>query len=145
MRIPSKLLICAALAAASALPAVPALADPPPWAPAHGQRAKQYRYVYYPDYQVYYAPETRMWFWLGGGQWRAGVSLPTGIAVGGVPSVSLVLDTGVPYERHDYVIQQYGRGRGGDHDYDRRDRDRDDDHDGRGHGKDHGKGKHGRD
>lgn len=141
MRNLSKLLFCTALAAASALPVVPALADPPPWAPAHGQRAKQYRYVYYPDYQVYYAPETRMWFWLGGGQWRAGVSLPTGIAVGGVPSVSLVLDTGVPYERHDYVIQQYGRGRGGDRDG----WDRGDDHEGRGHGKDHGKGKHGRD
>lgn len=141
MRNCSKLLLCAALAAASALPAVPAFADPPPWAPAHGQRAKQYRYVYYPDYQVYYAPETRMWFWLGGGQWRAGVSLPTGIAVGGVPSVSLVLDTGVPYEQHDYVVQQYGRGRGGDHDG----WGRGDDHDGRGHGGDRGKGKHGRD
>lgn len=135
MRNRSKLLLCAILAAVSALPAVPAFADPPPWAPAHGQRAKQYHYVYYPEYQVYYAPETRMWFWLGGGQWRAGVSLPTGIAVGGVPSVSLVLDTGVPYERHDYVVQQYGRGHGSDHD-------------GWGRGNDHeerSRGKHGRD
>lgn len=29
-----------AMAAAMAIPAAPALADPPPWAPAHGRRAK---------------------------------------------------------------------------------------------------------
>lgn len=29
-----------AMAAAIAIPAAPALADPPPWAPAHGRRAK---------------------------------------------------------------------------------------------------------
>ena len=49
---------------------VPALADPPPWAPAHGRRAKEvheYRYVYYPAQQVYYAPEQQLWFWMGGG------------------------------------------------------------------------------
>jgi hypothetical protein len=35
------------LAAASlALPAVPAAADPPPWAPAHGKRAKDARQYY---------------------------------------------------------------------------------------------------
>lgn len=105
--------LVAGLAAACVLPA-PALADPPPWAPAHGYRAKEYRYVYYPQYQVYYAPETQLWFWLGGGQWRAGVSLPAGMYLGGAPGVSVVLDTGHPYERHDYVVRQYGRGEGGD-------------------------------
>lgn len=97
------------VAAVSALPAAPAFADPPPWAPANGHRAKQYRYVYYPEYQVYYAPETRLWFWFGGDQWRAGASLPAGM-VGVGPGVSLVLDTGYPYERHGYVVEQYGRG-----------------------------------
>ncbi|MGH8807798.1 MAG: hypothetical protein ACREX0_07970, partial [Noviherbaspirillum sp.] len=45
--------------------ALPALADPPPWAPAHGRRAKEareQRYVYYPAQQVYYAPEQKAWF-----------------------------------------------------------------------------------
>ena len=32
--------IAAAVLAALAVPAGPALADPPPWAPAHGKRAK---------------------------------------------------------------------------------------------------------
>ncbi len=47
-----------------------AQADPPPWAPAHGYRAKEYRYVYYPHHEVYYAPATQHWFWLDGGRWR---------------------------------------------------------------------------
>lgn len=109
------LLLAAALATACALPVAPALADPPPWAPAHGYRAKQYRYVYYPEYQVYYAPESRLWFWFGGDQWRTGVSLPAGMVVGAVPGVSLVLDTGRPYERHDYVVERHGRGDWGEH------------------------------
>ena len=33
-------------AAALAVPAVPAAADPPPWAPAHGKRAKDARNYY---------------------------------------------------------------------------------------------------
>lgn len=38
--------LLALTAAALALPAVPAAADPPPWAPAHGHRAKQHYRVY---------------------------------------------------------------------------------------------------
>ena len=36
-------LILAASLAALAIPAAPAMADPPPWAPAHGRRAKEER------------------------------------------------------------------------------------------------------
>ncbi|WP_129791670.1 glycine zipper 2TM domain-containing protein [Sphingosinicella sp. CPCC 101087] len=35
-----KTFACAAAALALCLPIAPALADPPPWAPAHGRRAK---------------------------------------------------------------------------------------------------------
>lgn len=108
MRNIHKLLLAVGIALTTALPSAPALADPPPWAPAHGYRAKQYRYVYYPAYQVYYAPRTQLWFWLDGGRWRTGVSLPVGLALGGVPGVSVVLDTGRPYERHAYVVERYG-------------------------------------
>lgn len=93
------------------LAASPAVADPPPWAPAHGYRAKQYRYVYYPSYEVYYAPETRLWFWLDGGRWRFGASLPGDLAmVGGVPGVSILLGSERPYYEHSVVIEHYGRG-----------------------------------
>lgn len=35
-----KKILAAIILAAVALPAAPAFADPPPWAPAHGKRAK---------------------------------------------------------------------------------------------------------
>lgn len=101
-------------AACLALPAV-ALADPPPWAPAHGYRAKQYRYVYYPSHEVYYAPATQLWFWMDGGNWRIGTSLPTGIVVAGVPGVSVVLGTERPYEANGYVVQRFGGRHHGHH------------------------------
>lgn len=108
----------ALLAAWLALPS-PAVADPPPWAPAYGYRAKQHRYVYYPAYEVYYAPETQLWFWLDGGRWRVGASLPTGVVVAGVPGVSVVLGAERPYREHAYVVERYGGRR------DRHDRHRD--------------------
>lgn len=88
--------------------AVPAQADPPPWAPAHGWRA-HHQYVYYPSAEVYYAPDTRMWFWLGGNGWQAGVSLPAAlqgyVQVGGV---NISLDVDRPYLRNTDVVRRYG-------------------------------------
>jgi len=103
-----KLAATSLLIACVALPSAAALADPPPWAPAHGYRAKRYRYVYYPRHEVYYAPESRLWFWLDGGRWRFGASLPTGIVVAGTPGVSVVLGTELPYEDHAYMVERYG-------------------------------------
>jgi len=117
-----KLAALSTLAAWLALPSA-ALADPPPWAPAHGYRAKQYPYVYYPRSEVYYAPQTQLWFWLDGGRWRVGASLPVGVVVAGVPGVSAALGGDRPYEHHPYVVEHYGgrhhrhdrhRGRRGD-------------------------------
>jgi len=45
--------IIAATLAAVAIPALPALADPPPWAPAHGRRAHERERMY--DERGYYA------------------------------------------------------------------------------------------
>jgi hypothetical protein len=93
----------------------PTQADPPPWAAAHGQRAKEvevreYRYVYYPTQQVYFAPETRSWFWLNGSAWQGGLNLPAqrhvNAASGGV---SVLLNTPRPYVEHVYVEEHYGR------------------------------------
>jgi hypothetical protein len=92
------------------LMAAPAWADPPPWAPAHGQRAKQYHYTYYPDYGIYYAPESRLWFWLDGDNWRFGASLPLDYrpyATGG--GVSIELGSERPYDEHGVVVERYGK------------------------------------
>lgn len=123
-------IVTAVVAASVGFVAAPVYADPPPWAPAHGWRAK-HRYVYYPSAEVYYAPDTRMWFWLGGNGWQAGVSLPVAlqgyVQVGGV---SIDLDVDRPYLRNDYVVRRYGghqqRWRG------------DEDDQGQGHGHHHG-------
>lgn len=49
-----KRIIAAAVLAAVALPAGSAYADPPPWAPAHGKRAKDR--ALYDNYGRYYEP-----------------------------------------------------------------------------------------
>lgn len=92
--------------------ATPALADPPPWAPAHGHRAKQaaeYRYVYYPAQQVYYAPQEQIWFWMNGGSWNFGVNLPAQFRISASSGVPVVLGTSKPYIEHGYVEEHYGR------------------------------------
>lgn len=110
---PRSLLLAAALAAGIGA-GLPAYAEPPPWAPAHGHRAKQqvrdYRYVYYPEQQVYYAPASNMWFWMSGSNWRFGVNLPAQYrgysSYGGVP---VVLHSSRPYVEHVYVERTYGQ------------------------------------
>lgn len=100
--------LAALVIAGTGLAITPAWADPPPWAPAHGWRAK-HQYVYYPSAEVYYAPTSRMWFWLGGNGWQAGVSLPLAlqgyVQAGGV---NISLDVDRPYLQNEYVVRRYG-------------------------------------
>ena len=62
-----------------------------------------------PRGEIYYAPESRLWFWLDGDDWRSGVRLPlefqTYIRTGGV---DIELDNDQPYVEHRYVIEHYG-------------------------------------
>jgi hypothetical protein len=70
---------------------------PPPWAPAHGRRAQQMQtYYFYPEAGVYFNPSTRMYFYMNGGSWQVGASLPTGVVLD-VTYVSMDLDTDRPY------------------------------------------------
>jgi hypothetical protein len=110
---------------------MPAQADPPPWAPAHGRRAKEmreemreYRYVYYPAQRVYYAPDQQVWFWMSGANWQFGVNLPMQYrtyATGGVP---VVLHSSRPYVEHVYVEEHYGRPWREKHKYKHKDEDK---------------------
>ena len=79
---------------------------PPPWAPAHGFRRNR-DYYYYPGADVYYRPADRTWFYLDGGNWSFGVSLPTSIRVDFDRSVSLTMESDRPYEFHDKVRNYY--------------------------------------
>lgn len=106
-----------ALATVALCVALPAHADPPPWAPAHGKRAKQekhyqereYRYLYYPAQQVYYSQEQQLWFWMNGGVWQFGVALPAQYHLRTSSGVMVTLDAARPYVMHAYVEEQYGR------------------------------------
>jgi hypothetical protein len=79
---------------------------PPPWAPAHGFR-RNHSYYYYPGYDVYYRTDDRVWFYLEGGDWRHGPSLPTTIRVDFARGVPLAMETDRPYQFHDKVRVYY--------------------------------------
>jgi len=82
-------------------------------------------YVYYGDHGIYFAPDTRTYYWQDGDRWISGTTLPPNYAPyvrsGGV---QIELDTERPYERNAYVIAHYGNRHDRKHD---RDHDRDDD------------------
>ena len=75
----------------------PAKGGPPPWAPAHGYRAK-HRYRYYPSVYVYFDLERRVYFHLEGGKWCVSARLPSGIHIEFAKYVSIELETDRPYE-----------------------------------------------
>ena len=84
---------------------------PPPWAPAHGYRAK-YRYHYHPSSSVYYDLGRRLYFYYDGGSWQVSVALPARIHIDINDYVTLEMNTGKPYEYHSVVVKRYPPGHG---------------------------------
>ena len=82
---------------------------PPPHAPAHGYRAK-HRYRYYPCCSVYYDRGRRVYFYIEGGHWEVGASLPSRLRVGLGDSVEFELDTDRPYIYHGEHVKKYPPG-----------------------------------
>ena len=72
----------------------------------------KHKYVYYGDHDIYFAPETKTYYWQTDGNWTSGTVLPneytTYVKTGGV---NIELDVDRPYERHDYVIAHYKKHR----------------------------------
>ena len=66
------------------------------------------QYIYYGDHDIYFAPDTRTYYWRSDGEWRSGMTLPpedrTYVRRGGV---TIELDTDRPYTQHEYVIAHY--------------------------------------
>jgi hypothetical protein len=81
-----------------------------------------HNYVYYGDHDIYFAPESKTYYWREGEAWRSGNELPTEsrgfITTGGV---TIDLDTERPYERNEWVVEHYKHNR--DHDRDDHDHD----------------------
>lgn len=82
---------------------------PPPWAPAHGYRAK-YKYRYYPSSGVYFEIGRGVYFYYRDGRWKASVSLPSNLHLNFKEYISLEMDTDKPYEWHHEVIKRYPPG-----------------------------------
>jgi hypothetical protein len=88
----------------------PAFADPPSHAPANGYRAK-HQYTYYPSHRIYYEPANQLWFWMNGGSWSFGATLPVGLEQYTSGGISVELDTDRPYTEQAYVEQTYVKGK----------------------------------
>lgn len=84
---------------------------PPPWAPAHGYRAK-YTYRYFPQQEVYQRTNDGVWFYYNDGKWAFGAELPIGIKVDVRSAVSLEMDSDAPYRFHAEVKAAYPRSNG---------------------------------
>jgi hypothetical protein len=70
----------------------------------------KHHYVYYGDHQIYFAPETKTYYWQqqGDSTWHSGTMLPAEsqayVKTGGV---TMDLDTETPYERDEWVRKHY--------------------------------------
>jgi hypothetical protein len=82
---------------------------PPPWAPAHGHRAKHH-YYYYPDSHVYYDTERKVYFYPSAGDWRVSAVLPPGIRIDVGGYTALEMDNDRPYIYHEEVVKKYPPG-----------------------------------
>jgi hypothetical protein len=82
---------------------------PPPWAPAHGYRAKHH-YYYYPASSVYFDVGRGLYFFYQGDGWRVGASLPAGFQINVNDYVELDMDTDRPYVYHTDVMKRYPPG-----------------------------------
>lgn len=81
---------------------------PPPWAPAHGYRAKT-KHIYFPEQNFYYDIEAHNYIYLNGGHWSISATIPRpfiNINLGGAPQVQLEFIGHNPYrDNHVHVVK----------------------------------------
>lgn len=82
---------------------------PPPWAPAHGYRAKT-KHIYFPDQNFYYDVEKRVYLHLENGKWSVSVTVPSifaNINLGTARKVELEISGHTPYQYNEEHIVKY--------------------------------------
>ena len=108
MKIRNTAIHATAIAFSLALAALPVLAQDTTTETTTTTTVKKHNYVYYGDHDIYFAPETKTYYWRAGSEWRSGAELPvesrTYITKGGV---NIELDTERPYEKNEWVIAHY--------------------------------------
>lgn len=75
-----------------------------------------HRYVYYGDHDIYFAPESKTYYWKEGEGWKSGIELPETFR-GYITNkgVTIDLETERPYEKNEWVVEHY-KHRDRDHD-----------------------------
>ena len=121
--------LAAAVASLILCAALPALGDetmpPSQTTTTTTTTVTKHHYVYYPEHDIYFAPDTKTYYYQVNGSWTSGTSLPPeDMPYIRSRGVTIELDTDRPYERHDYVIAHYKNkihnklDRDDDHDHD---------------------------
>lgn len=86
---------------------------PPPWAPAHGYRAKT-RHVYFPDQNFYFDVQKNVYIYMSDDKWQVAVKLPSlyaEIDLKGAVKVELELDTDSPQKYNsDHIVKYKDKG-----------------------------------
>lgn len=82
-------------------PVATALADPPPWAPAHGRHKHKHKhhhgdrveYIYYPAHRTYFDPRDDRWYYLDDDEvWVSSPSRPVIVVPDRDPGVRVFFD-----------------------------------------------------
>ncbi|MCF6133188.1 hypothetical protein [Flavobacterium wongokense] len=84
---------------------------PPPWAPAHGYRAKT-RHIYFPQYNMYYDMNRSSYLYLNGGHWSVSAALPSifvGVNLGNAAQIQLNYNGYDPYRYNEVHVVEYRR------------------------------------
>lgn len=74
---------------------------------AWGFRIKHH-YRYYPEAQVYYAPDRDTYFWQQNGEWQSAMNPPDLVLVRLHSPVSVALETDQPWTEHEAVLARFG-------------------------------------
>ena len=74
-----------------------------------------YHYTYYPEEEVYYVPETRVYWWADGAEWHSGPHVPAGVVLGA--SMNLGVDGRDPWRHHDVIFAKFPGHKHHDRDY----------------------------
>lgn len=82
---------------------------PPPWAPAHGYRAKT-RHIYFPQYNMYYDTYRGNYLYLSGRNWTVSAALPSiyvGVNLGRAAQIQLNYAGYDPYRYNEVHVVEY--------------------------------------
>lgn len=82
---------------------------PPPWAPAHGYRAKT-KHIYFPDQNFYFDIERKVYLYISGGKWIVSAKLPSiyaRIDLGKSTQIELEIGGHTPYVYNKEHIVKY--------------------------------------